>query len=144
MVIAGIDPGAVQSGIVIWDTVKAEIVVKAILDNEAVINTVTGYNIDCVAIERIRGFGIVAGDSLFDTCEWVGRFHATITTYHGIPCQLIPRKDIKRVICGNTTTNDKYIREALLGKLGKDRCKGLKGHMWAALAVAITCEVMQT
>ena len=58
---------------------------------------------------------------------------------------MIPRKDVKRHLCGNTTTNDKYVRQALIDRFGEPGTKknpgrlyGVSGHIWAALAVAIT------
>lgn len=144
MRILGIDPGATKSGYVILD---GSINDADILPNEEMRRFITnGHFLDCVAIERIRGYGIAAGDDTFDTCEWVGRFDIT-ARQGGVPIvELIPRKDIKRHLCGNTTTNDKYIRQALIDRFGEPGTKknpgplyGISGHLWAALAVAVTC-----
>jgi len=145
MIILGIDPGSKQSGYVLWDGKK---VIECMhTDNELIRGVViSGGNsiYDEVAIERIRGYGIVAGDDTFDTCEWVGRFDMA-AKFRNKPVQLIPRKDIKRHLCGNTTTNDKYIRQALIDRFGEVGTKktpgplyGISGHLWSALAVAVT------
>jgi hypothetical protein len=142
--IMGIDPGSQKSGYVIWDGGLVES--GHILNEELRLHITKHHFLDRVAIERIRGYGIVAGDDTFDSCEWVGRFEIT-ARLGGVPCiDLIPRKNIKRHLCGNTTTNDKYIRQALIDRLGEVGTKknpgplfGISGHLWAALAVAITC-----
>lgn len=138
MMILGIDPGSKQSGFVFWDT-NAGLIKYGILDNDIVQERVREQSYHILAIENIRGYGIVAGDDTFDTCIWIGRFD------HKKKAMLIGRKDIKRHLCGTTTTNDKYIRQALIDKLGEQGTKkapgplfGVSGHTWAALAVAIT------
>jgi len=146
MKILGIDPGSSESGYVLWDTES-----KVLIESQYVLNIllmramIRDKRADVVAIERIRGYGIVAGDDTFNTCEWIGRFDLAATG-SGKQVRLIPRKDIKRHLCGNTTTNDKYIRQALIDRLGDVGTKkkpgplyGISGHLWAALAVCITC-----
>jgi hypothetical protein len=154
MRILGIDPGPKESGYVIWDGARAE---AGTMENEALRHyLVKGHRLTALAIERIRGYGQVAGNDTYETCEWIGRFDISAREA-GIPIvKLIPRKDIKNHLCGNTTTNDTYIRQALIDKLedlqyvkynkkgNKDVIKGgrlfgISGHGWAALAVAVTC-----
>ncbi len=151
MRILAIDPGAKQSGYVLWDMDTLKALSMAHCPNEVIFRLIekeSSESIDIVAIEQIRGYGIVAGDDTFDTCEWIGRFDA-IAGERGIGTRLIPRKDIKRHLCGNTTTNDKYIRQALIDRFGEPGTKkspgplfGISGHLWAALAVAVTCADM--
>ncbi|MHB8123146.1 MAG: RuvC family protein [Desulfuromonadaceae bacterium] len=149
MKILAIDPGSKQSGYVLWDSTADLPLESAHITNAQVLELlkvlVMVEKVDMVAIERIRGYGIVAGDDTFDTCEAVGRFDMAATFYH-IPTRLIPRKDIKKHLCGNTTTNDKYIRQALIdrfGEVGTKKCPGplygISGHLWSALSVAVTC-----
>ncbi len=154
MKILGIDPGSRESGFVVWDTIDLRALSFSHTSNDVIFRLIekeSPKTIDAVAIERIRGYGIVAGDDTFDTCEWVGSFK-TISEIRGIPVHLIPRKDIKRHLCNTTTTNDKYIRMALIDRLGPVGTKshpgplygisGHRGHLWAALACAITCSDM--
>ena len=146
MKILGIDPGSSESGYVLWDTeTKVPIESQYVLNIFLMEGIVRDKKADVVAIERIRGYGIVAGDDTFNTCEWVGRFDLAAAA-SGKQVHLIPRKDIKRHLCGNTTTNDKYIRQALIDRFGDVGTKkkpgplyGISGHLWAALAVCITC-----
>jgi hypothetical protein len=142
MTILGIDPGAVKSGWVRWDERMG--IRGAGEENNYIIRDLCkdAWRLcGLIAIERIRGYGIVAGDDTFDTCEWIGRFEeaAGVT-----PVTKIPRKDIKRHLCGNTTTNDKYVRQALIDRFGGQGTKkqpgplyGISGHCWSALAVAV-------
>jgi len=146
MIIMGIDPGARQSGYVLWDVGASLSREAAHVSNGKILEILKASAVDkinLVAIERIRGYGIVAGDDTFDTCEAVGRFDMAATFYN-IPTLLCPRKDIKRHLCGNTTTNDKYIRMALIDRFGDVGTKknpgklyGISGHLWAALAVCV-------
>ncbi len=148
MRVLAIDPGSKMSGYVLWDTDTLKALSMAHTPNEVIerlIDKESTETIDCIAIERIRGYGIVAGDDTFDTCEWIGVFKKS-AEIRNIPVHLIPRKDIKRHLCGNTTTNDKYIRQALIDRYGEVGTKrkpgplfGISGHLWAALAVAVVC-----
>lgn len=152
----GIDPGPKESGYVMWD---GKIVEAGTMENEALkVYLHKTHLLDAIAIERIRGYGQVAGNDTYETCEWIGRFDES-AKQGGIKVYLIPRKEIKQHLCGNTTTNDTYVRQALIEKLedqqyvkynkkgNKDiikggRLYGISGHAWAALAVVITCEDM--
>jgi hypothetical protein len=139
MVILAVDPGPKESGFVFWDVPNAGMIRCGTMPNDVVYRLVKEQGYSMLAIENIRGYGIVAGDDTFDTCIWIGRFD------HERKAMLIGRKDIKRHLCGTTTTNDKYIRQALIDRLGEQGTKkapgplfGIAGHTWAALAVAIT------
>ncbi len=140
MNVYGIDPGARESAVVTWDGEKIVGAYQA--ENYKILFALRETSGHVVAIEQIRGYGIVAGDDTFDTCEWAGRFAEAANH-----CQVImlPRKEIKKHLCGNTTTNDKYIRQALIDRIGPQGTKkapgptfGIAGHLWAALACAIT------
>ncbi len=143
--IMGLDPGSKESGYVIWNTETHKVEKSAHIPNEIMLTICRLYDKrNTLAIEQIRGYGIVAGDDTFDTCEWSGRFREA---HDGGEVVLIPRKDIKRHLCGNTTTNDKYIRQALIDRYGDVGTKkkpgplfGISGHLWAALAVCVVCE----
>ena len=78
MIILAIDPGAKQSGYILWPSPGELGLMDAILfahfahtDNDKLLSIVRKLPIEVVlAIEQIRGYGIVAGDDTFDTCEW--------------------------------------------------------------------------
>lgn len=137
MVILGIDPGAENSGWVVWDGTK--IVDKGICSNLELLEQMRQGGYDRAAIECVRGYGQVVGNDTLITAEWVGRFDSDCTA------MLLPRKDIKRHLCGNTTSRDSDIRQALIDRIGPQGTKkapgptfGVGSHMWAALAVSVT------
>ncbi len=148
MIVFGIDPGSKKSGYVIFD--GTNILGKGELENEEIIKKMDDADeelpeVITVAIEQIRGYGLVCGDDTFDTCEWGGHYARYAMTL-GCSVRMIPRKEIKKHLCGNTTTNDKYVRQALIDRLGEQGSKknpgptfGIAGHTWAALAVCVTC-----
>lgn len=146
--IVAIDPGSEKSGVVVWDAEKQTRIESYVIDNIDLIVWIRRLHpaLFCVAIEQIRGYGIVAGNDTFDTCQWSGRFQEA-HEQRGGTVYMLPRKDIKKHLCGNITTNDKYIRAALIDRLGEPGTKknpgplfGISGHLWSALAVAIVCQ----
>ena len=142
--IMGIDPGSRESGYVIWDTEINRPEKAGHIPNGVMLTMCRLYDKrEPIAIEQIRGYGIVAGDDTFDTCQWSGRFQEA---HDGGDVYMIPRKEIKRHLCGNTTTNDKYIRQALIDRFGEVGTAkrpgplfGISGHGWSALSVCVVC-----
>jgi hypothetical protein len=62
---------------------------------------------------------------------------------------MLPRKDVKLHLCGSPRAKDANIRQALLDRYGgKEKAigskhqrgplYGIRSHLWAALAVAVT------
>lgn len=147
MLIMGIDPGSKESGVVFWDAHKSQVVKAEQMENNWCLRCIKNFQTvaAAVAIEQIRGYGIVAGDDTFDTCQWTGRFQEAYEN-NGGKVYLISRKEIKKQLCGNITTNDKYIRQALIDRFGDVGTKktpgpmrGISGHLWAALSVCVVC-----
>jgi hypothetical protein len=155
-IVLAIDPGPAESAYVFWDgeriLAKGNITNGELLQQlrtsfcRTILPDTAHFGPDHCAVERIRGFGLMASDALFDTCEFVGRiqeaFGESRTT-------LIPRKEVARHVCQNTgVSHDKFIREAIITRFGGPEAIGKKsapgplygvaGHVWAALAVALT------
>lgn len=95
-----------------------------------------------LVIEWIQGYGMTVGQSVFETCRWVGKFeHAW-----GRPVTLMGRKEVKSHLCNTTKAGDPHVREALIdrfgGQWGRAKQKGVllgfTKDMWAALAVVVT------
>lgn len=146
MIIAGIDPGPEESAFVLWDG-------KSVLKCGNMANSLLLFSLfdeiyfpeepSYVAIEQIRGFGVIAGDNLFDTCFWSGRF---FERWGEKICRLVPRKKVVAHLCGTGARGgDRFVREALIARLGPPGTKknqgptwGIAGHCWAALGVAVT------
>lgn len=145
MIVCGIDPGPEESAFVIWD--GARIVAHGNLPNGkllALYATPAPEDADMLfAIEQIRGFGVPAGNKLFDTCFWSGRFFEAFGPER---TTMVPRKTAADHVCGTgRVSKDQFVREALIDRIGpqgtkKDRGPtfGIAGHCWAALAVAVT------
>lgn len=110
--------------------------------------------VDRIVIEMISCYGMAVGMSTFQTLIEAGRIIQCALsgdeTEKGI--YLIPRKDIKMVICGTSQAKDANVRQALLnlyastgaGKVPQIGTKGQPGplygmstHAWPALAAAL-------
>jgi hypothetical protein len=146
MIITGIDPGPESSAYVSWD--GAKIVAHGEKTNRDLLDSVNlqmqfGVAPDVVVIEQIRGFGVLAGDKLFDTCFWSGRFYQAWG--EGL-CHMLPRKKAIAHLCGTGARGgDRFVREALIARIGEQGSRkqpgptfGISGHKWSALAVAVT------
>jgi hypothetical protein len=144
--ILGVDPGPVNSAVAAWDG-KAVLMAEE-LSNEKVFDRIRGEYVEygsTVAIERLRGFGMTAGNEVLDTVEWVGRFQQ-FCIERDIVCVLIPRKTVVLALCETSRAGDKEIRAALeyrVGPIGTKRSPGSLAlcpntHTRAALAVAMT------
>lgn len=152
-VVIGIDPGPEESAYILWD--GSAIVGRGNAPNHDILMALIGEDrlfamplpTHC-AIEQLRGFGIMASNGLFDTCHWTGRF---LQAFGEKRTTLIPRKDVAKHICANSgASHDKFIREALITRFGgtesiaigkkasQGPLYGVSGHLWPALAVALT------
>lgn len=138
----GIDPGSTESALVEWDGKR--ITCMAIEDNVRTLHRLSRLTPGPeVAIEQVRGYGITAGNELFDTCIWTGRFQQQLIG-SGFICSLVPRKTVVTHLCDHSKAGDKEIRQALIDRIGPQGSKkepgptyGMAGHLWAALAVAV-------
>ena len=149
MVILGIDPGAAKSGIVVWDGQK--VTAHKELENWEVLSSLyNGQHQEdraYMAIERLRGYNIPAGNELIDTIEWYGRF-IEAATFNKFFTQVIPiprGEVLKHFDVQKGRGTDSGLRAALIDRIGPigtrkepGPCYGITSHCWSALAVAIT------
>ena len=146
MKILAIDPGCKESAYIIFNTATENILDHGHVGNYTLLGMCKDVSSgNFLAIERIEGFGMTAGQELFDTCFWSGRFCQAWQELHGANWQGVGRKSIKINVCGHSTAKDKDIREALIHRYGEQGTKsnpgklyGISGHCWSALAVAVT------
>jgi len=150
--ILAIDPGTEQSAWCFFETIGTkdhpihfyQEANKEILDRLRQGKNSVRSVPDLVVIEMIKSYGNVMGDSVLQTCVWIGRF---IQAWQG-PYELIPRKRIVTQLCMNPRANDTNVRQALIDRWGgKDKAignkakpgplYGMKNDMWSALAVAV-------
>lgn len=149
--ILAIDPGAEKSGVIMFDREnKVEpIWHQSVMDNGDLIEYILTYGdqIEHLAIEQIRSYGMAIGATTLDTVEWSGRFIQCFiyATHNDDNILRIPRLEIKVHLCGVARAKDANIRQALIDRLGPPGTKkdpgptyGISSHMWSALAVAVT------
>jgi len=106
------------------------------------------FQFDVCVIEMVASYGMAVGQTVFETCVWIGRFMNEIENYS---CNVvrITRNQVKNAICHSSKANDSNIRQALIDMYGGDkkiaigtkkkpgRLYGIVKDEWAALAVAI-------
>lgn len=144
MIIA-IDPGSTSSALVVWD--GSLIVQRMYLPNEEIVCELVSWpdwtDYHCV-IEMIGhyGTGMPAGQTVFDTCVWIGRF---MEAFGAANCTLMKRGEVKMHLCGSMRAKDPHIRQALVDRFGAPGTKakpgvtyGISGDLWAAFGVAVT------
>jgi hypothetical protein len=95
-----------------------------------------------VVIEMIASYGMAVGQTVFETCVWIGRFIECID----VPYMLVFRKDVKVHFCGSNKAKDSNVMHAVADKFGGLKAAkgtkknpgplyGFSADMWAALAI---------
>jgi len=153
--IFAIDPGNTQSGYIVYYPDTHTVGDFGKISNQAlreVLARATSHDEYDYAIEMIASYGMAVGQTVFDTCVWVGRFTELIRR-KGFPVQLVYRKEVKMYLCGSTRAKDSNIRQAISDRFpqtggGATPVKGTKANpgplyglsadVWAALGVALT------
>jgi hypothetical protein len=143
--ILAIDPGTKQSAWVLWD--GQAVGASGIEANEILLAWLrrswapTHY----LALEMVASYGMAVGASTFQTVLWSGRFYEAWEREQGRTVRLTYRKDVKMHLCGSMRAKDGNIRQALIDRYGAPGIKaapgvlyGVRSHVWAALAVAVT------
>jgi len=142
-----IDPGPEQSA---WVRYRdGEILEMDIEPNEHVRSWLPHAWGEELAIEMVASYGMAVGKDVFETVYWIGRFDEA---HNEGAAARVYRKDVKMHLCGNTKAKDSNIRQALIDRFGGLGGKeaavgkkanpgplyGVRSHLWAALAVAVT------
>ena len=140
-VILAIDPGTHESGYCLLNV--SVVIDSGVMANRDLRTYVSESLAGVLAIEKIVSYGSSVGQETFDTCEWIGRFREQWDQPEEV--LLIPRRTIKKHLCGKGVWGDADVRKALLTLVGPQGTKkepgptyGVKSHAWAALAVAVT------
>ena len=144
MIVLGLDPGTEQSALVIWGDGR-KIWDHRIDDNELILEFIEGaksYDGSVLALEKVESFGMPVGKEILRTVFWSGRFAQAWTPKRFVE---VTRKEVKLHLCGSHRATDANIRCALIDRFGKPGVKaakgllyGLKGHEYAAFAVAVS------
>jgi len=151
MNVLAIDPGPTQSAIIGYCPENQAVHCHGLIENSQVLYRLDRLSPDHLAIEMIDCFGMAVGRDVFETVYWIGRFAERVTP--ACPFTRITRRKVKMNLCNSMQAKDKNIRQALLSRFpatggGKTPQVGTKnspgplygvsGHLWAALAVAVT------
>lgn len=171
MEILAIDPGPLKSAYIFFDDSEKKILEFGIENNskfKVLLNRIYKHSFNIyLIIEQIKSYGMPAGDTLFETCTWVGRFiqiwedcleaqfRDNSKTYPQ-RWHLIPRKTIANYLCYSATANDANIKKAVISRFaacknlggGKNPPVGIKSNpgplygiskdVWSALGIALT------
>lgn len=129
MRLLAIDPGSTHSAYVVVDDDLEPIWFDKI-PNQELIESTHLHTVNHVVIEQIGhyGTGMPAGQTVFDTCVWIGRFYQQAfrgVTVEGI--HLVPRREVKLHLCGQAKANDGNIRQALIDRFASEQRNGGKG-----------------
>lgn len=142
-----VDPGPEQSALVHFDTASMTHSRALILDNYLALVEIR-KSCKPIVVEMVASYGMPVGWDVFETVYWIGRFCEAAPIHYRVP-----RKDVKMHLCQSMRAKDANIRQALLdrypktggGKTPQIGTKaqpgplyGMKSHLWAALAVAVT------
>lgn len=144
MNLLAIDPGTTESGVVEFR--NGIVSNPAVWPNELLLKRLfDGTPEERLCIEMIASYGMPVGAETFQTCLWIGRFMQQWNISTGQNATLVYRRDVKLHLCGTARAKDANIRQALIDKFGPPGTKkqpgktyGLKSHLWAAFAVAVT------
>lgn len=100
-----------------------------------------------LVIEKVEAMGMAVGREVFETVFIAGRF---AEAWHPASVHRLGRRAIKLHLCGHARATDANIRQAIIDRFGPTKAEaigtkkapgplyGLKGHEYAALAVALT------
>lgn len=149
MRILGVDPGTFETAYTIFDgkniisfgKVSNEEFIKFLIRNKDLY--------ELVSVEMIKSYGMPIGDSVLETCVFIGRIEQTILTLNK-KIQKVFRKTIATHICNNPRANDTNIKHALIDRFAKytpnygKGVKGSKGYfygfaadVWQSFAVCV-------
>lgn len=159
-IILSIDPGPLQSAYLLYDpdatayplvAVEHGIIANLALRDKLRSSWVLGGATVCV-IEKIEHYGMPAGETLFTTCLWTGRFIEALG-WGSESCVLMPRREVKQHLCRSAKATDATIRQALLDLFGGEKqavgvnnkkiqqpgpLYGISRDVWSCLALAVT------
>jgi hypothetical protein len=142
-IIIGIDPGTLESGVVLIAEDSKSVIARGVCENKQLVRALYLSVRNEIVIERIVSYGMAVGESTFETCVWTGRFIEAVSGSNFI--YRVPRQEVGLHLCRSVKAKDANISQALRDKLGEVGTKkrpgplyGFATHMWSALAVAIT------
>lgn len=153
MLVFAIDPGSDESAYVLYDSSSALVITHAHMLNEALVVLCAQQAMSYpLVVESFESYGMAVGAEVFRTVWWAGRFHQA---WRG-PARQLSRREVKLHLCHSARATDANVRQAILDRFAHTKAEaigkkknpgplyGLKGHEYAALAVALTWADLQT
>lgn len=150
--ILAIDPGTKYSAYALIDNDYRPIRCGKVENHEMIkiikqeIVPVTSKDEVYTVIEMVASYGMAVGQTVFDTCVWIGMFYA-ISPF----VSLMLRVNVKMNLCKMSKAKDANIKQALVDRFakgipndGKGTKKdpgwfyGFKADIWQAYALAVT------
>lgn len=142
MTILSIDPGNIESAYCLIDKETYKPIEFGKIDNALLLKKIEELEYEKLVIEMIASYGMAVGQTVFETCVWIGRF---IQRRNCSEYEYIYRKEEKINICNSMRAKDSNIRQALIDRFGVVGTKsnkgwfyGFKKDIWSAYAVGIT------
>lgn len=150
--ILAIDPANVESAYSLIDAVTYKPIEVGKINNFDLLKKIETLTYNALAIEMVASYGMAVGQTVFETCVWIGQFVATaLYTDKNVSVNYIYRKDVKMNLCGSMRAKDSNIVQALIDRFapytsnkGKGTKKeqgwfyGFKNDIWQAYAVGVT------
>jgi len=143
--ILAIDPGPEESGYLILGDKILDMgkIINDYLEDLLYSKRISNLR-PSVVVEIVKSYGMPAGDSLFRTMWWLGRFSVSCDNmcYHYYE---VTRKAVVSYLCNSGRAKDSNVRQALIDKYEPDLppkkrpkkfLKGVSKDMWSALAIA--------
>ena len=153
--ILAIDPGPTESAYIIIDTLDCRPLNFGKIPNlelrdrlwTAAASVIEAHT---AVIEMISSYGMAVGAEVFDTCVWIGRFHAAIEAHAGDEPTLVKRGEVKLHHCHSSRAKDPNVTQAMVDRFApgaRNYGKGTKAEpgwfhgfhrdIWAAYALAV-------
>lgn len=152
-VLLAIDPGTSESAYCYVDEETYKPIQFGKIPNENLLEMMLQFYPVCpddLAIEMMESYGMKVGQSVFETCVWIGRF---IQALDQAPTNIeyIYRHEERMALCHVNSAGDADVRHALIHRFAehdKERGKGtkkepdwffgFKADVWMAYAVGVT------
>lgn len=145
--ILAIDPGNTESAYCIIEKETYKPLEFGKIENNNLLERISMFkDIECIVVEKVASYGMAVGQTVFDTCEWYGRFiQKYCDTHDNFKINYIYRKEVKINLCNSVKAKDSNIRQALIDRFGQVGTKkdkgffyGFKADIWSGYAVGIT------
>lgn len=150
-----IDPGTTHSAYVLMEKESYRPIESGFIPNGELLRNIkdiksAGFDFEPLIIEIMSYQGMGVGQSTFDTCIWIGRFHEAYTQ-HEDDVIYVKRRQTQLNLCGTIKAGDTNVRKALISRFAPEEANfgkgtkanpgwfyGFKDHIWQAYATGVT------